>query len=129
MKNMKKPWIFCTSSADSRVQEKLEGAGVRVERQNDPSAGQVNLKSMLARLSDLGVQSLMVEGGGRVINSFLKEKLMDRAVITLAPIFVGGYKIAEEPLAGKLTGFPRLADVHAEQAGVDTVIFGRFALE
>ena len=129
MKNKKKPWIFCSTSADSRVQEKLEGEGVRVERQNDLSAGQVNLKSMLARLSDLGIQSLMVEGGGRVINSFLREKLMDRAVITLAPIFVGGYKVAEEPLGGKLTGLPSLQDVQIEKAGEDIVIFGRFAQE
>jgi len=129
LKNEKKPWIFCIASADVNLQGKLENAKVRVERQNDMSANLVNIKSMLARLSDLGIQSLMVEGGGRVINNFLAEKLVDRAAITLAPVFVGGYKVTEVPLGGKLAGLPRLQDVQTEMAGEDIVIFGRFAQE
>jgi riboflavin biosynthesis pyrimidine reductase len=31
----------------------------------------------------------MVEGGARIIQSFLKNELMDLLIITIAPIFVG----------------------------------------
>ncbi|HTX73726.1 MAG TPA: dihydrofolate reductase family protein, partial [Rectinemataceae bacterium] len=39
----------------------------------------------------LGVSTLMVEGGAAVIASFLRSRLVDRLVVTIAPCFLGGY--------------------------------------
>jgi riboflavin biosynthesis pyrimidine reductase len=65
----------------------------------------------------------MVEGGARVITSFLKARLADQVVLTISPQFVGGLrgvkrtrKWAHHP--------PRLADVAYETYGGDLVVFG-----
>lgn len=49
----------------------------------------VDLASALRTLRALGVNSLLVEGGGRVITSFLAEKLVDRLVLGIAPTIMG----------------------------------------
>jgi diaminohydroxyphosphoribosylaminopyrimidine deaminase / 5-amino-6-(5-phosphoribosylamino)uracil reductase len=52
-------------------------------------ASQLNLKVLLAQLAKRGIQRLLVEGGPTVINSFLKAKLADEAVIYVAPKILG----------------------------------------
>ncbi len=109
------PLLFCTSRALAEAQQALQAAGGRIERQ--PGAGRVDLSAMLARLDQLGIASVMVEGGGEVITSFLDAGLADRAVLTIAPVKPGGYT-----LRGAL---PLMKDVHSEDAGPDMILFGR----
>ena len=124
LSNKRKPWIFCTSQANEERQQALESAGAVVERQTNALAAQVDLPQMLDRLGELGFARLMVEGGGHVISSFLAEDLVNRVALTIAPMFVGGYKIAERNLARRGGAFPRLEDVKVEIAGEDIVILG-----
>ena len=63
---------------------------VAIER-FDPSA-------IIARLNDLGVRSLFVEGGTRVLTAFLSSGTFDRLRLAIAPFFVGD------------TSAPRLVD-------------------
>jgi len=112
--------VFCAATADRRRQRELEGAGAIVERQADAKATRVNLHEMLNRLKVLGTKSVMVEGGGQVILSFLSEKLVERLVITIAPLFVGGYK-AVESVMGKI---PKLTNGGSGKYGKDIVIWG-----
>lgn len=122
LKNGKRPWIFCTSTNKLDAQRALEKKGVRVERQ-DRDGELVDLSQMLARVHELGVDTLMVEGGGQVISSFLAEGLVDRAMITIAPQIIGGYKIPGENLT---TGaLPHMKNIQIEDAGKDIVLFGR----
>lgn len=59
--------------------------------------GKISLPDMLETIRGLGVRSLMVEGGARVIKSFLsaagssvsKLPVVDAIIVTVAPIFVG----------------------------------------
>jgi diaminohydroxyphosphoribosylaminopyrimidine deaminase/5-amino-6-(5-phosphoribosylamino)uracil reductase len=48
------------------------------------------LDRVLAELGRRGIVSLLVEGGSRVITSFLEAGLADKAVLTYAPRFLGG---------------------------------------
>ena len=48
-----------------------------------------NLKNILKLLSDLGVLNLLVEGGGKVFNSFFKENLFDNIYIFRSNLFSG----------------------------------------
>ena len=44
---------------------------------------------MLRRLREQRIDSVLVEGGGRVITSFLRAGLVDRMVVSIAPIVLG----------------------------------------
>jgi 3,4-dihydroxy 2-butanone 4-phosphate synthase/GTP cyclohydrolase II len=113
------PIIFCSADASDEAQRALEARGAQVERQ--PQAGRIDLDAMLARLHALGVRSLMVEGGGEVIESFLARGLADRAVLTIAPVNLRGYTIR-----GAL---PLLKETLTEDAGVDMLLFGKLERE
>jgi 3,4-dihydroxy 2-butanone 4-phosphate synthase/GTP cyclohydrolase II len=113
------PIIFCNADAGEQAQAALEAAGAQVERQ--PQSGRIDLDAMLARLFALGVRSLMVEGGGEVIESVVAEGLADRAMLTIAPVNLRGYTIR-----GVL---PLLKSMQTEDAGVDMLLFGRLERE
>lgn len=72
--------------------EAFERKGVRVLIL-DSSQGKVNLKSLLLKLGELEMMSLMVEGGSEVNGSFLKEGLIDKVLLFLSPKFLGGKAI------------------------------------
>jgi 2,5-diamino-6-(ribosylamino)-4(3H)-pyrimidinone 5'-phosphate reductase len=57
--------------------------------QNDDE-GYVNLESMLNVLYHKGIKKLLVEGGGTVIWSFLREKLVDDLYTYIGPCIIGG---------------------------------------
>lgn len=50
----------------------------------------VNLKQALSKLYELGVESLMVEGGGELIFSLLKENLVDEINLKIGNLIIGG---------------------------------------
>lgn len=56
-------------------------------------AGRVNLRSVLRELGSRGFRSLMVEGGARVLSSFLREDLADLLIVTVVPVLMGGYGV------------------------------------
>jgi riboflavin biosynthesis pyrimidine reductase len=67
----------------------LEALGVRiVESPRDPE-GRVALRWVLERLAALGYASLFVEGGAQVITSFLKQRLVHRLLVVVAPLLIG----------------------------------------
>jgi GTP cyclohydrolase II len=74
------------SSAERRAALRARAVGVHVVV---PGPRGVDLPSALEALRTLGVRSLLVEGGARVITSFLAERLVDRLVIGIAPAIIG----------------------------------------
>jgi diaminohydroxyphosphoribosylaminopyrimidine deaminase/5-amino-6-(5-phosphoribosylamino)uracil reductase len=54
------------------------------------ASGGVDLKEVLATLYQVGIASVMVEGGGSLFNSFLEEKLYDEIILAAAGTLVGG---------------------------------------
>jgi diaminohydroxyphosphoribosylaminopyrimidine deaminase/5-amino-6-(5-phosphoribosylamino)uracil reductase len=53
------------------------------------------LEEILNKLYQLGIASVLVEGGGEVINSFLKDKLADEIIIFQAGTLLGGEESVE----------------------------------
>jgi diaminohydroxyphosphoribosylaminopyrimidine deaminase/5-amino-6-(5-phosphoribosylamino)uracil reductase len=82
--------------------------------------GRVNLADMLGRLGELGIESVMVEGGGEVIASFVTAGLVDRFVLTTVPVQVNGYRPLQKPLERALS----IPNAHTEKMGADTVLWG-----
>lgn len=52
--------------------------------------GRVDLQSLMKKLAEMDVVSLLLEGGGELNASMVEDGLVDRVLIILAPIFVGG---------------------------------------
>ena len=50
----------------------------------------VNIKSLLKKLSDKKISTILVEGGGTINWEFIKQNLFDELIITLSPFLIGG---------------------------------------
>jgi 2,5-diamino-6-(ribosylamino)-4(3H)-pyrimidinone 5'-phosphate reductase len=50
----------------------------------------VNIKSLLKKLSEKKIKTILVEGGGTVNWEFIKQNLFDELIITLSPFIIGG---------------------------------------
>lgn len=83
------------------------------------------MPTLLTRLADLGIDSLMVEGGSRVVTSFLTSRLVDQFVITIAPLFLGGLPAVQLPLPDGLTILPTPHDMGYDRLGDDLIVWGR----
>jgi 3,4-dihydroxy 2-butanone 4-phosphate synthase/GTP cyclohydrolase II len=120
----RRPWIATTEAAADDRQRALEAAGACILRLPANCNDQVDLKALLARLAESGINSLMVEGGARVITSFLAARLVDRLVITVAPLLVGGLSAVGDLVQQNGHGFPHLRNPHYEWLGPDMVLSG-----
>ncbi len=95
--------------------KKIPNAEIRVCGQD-----RINLKCMLDDLYSMGIKKLMVEGGSRIIGSFIKESLADKIIIFVSPYFMGpdapnaAYfetaKKLEEMIKMKIISISRLGD-------------------
>jgi riboflavin biosynthesis pyrimidine reductase len=63
----------------------------------------------------------MVEGGAKVLTSFLRASLGDFAVVTIAPVLLGGLPAVGGLERGHL---PRMRDVASHRLGDDWVLEG-----
>jgi 3,4-dihydroxy 2-butanone 4-phosphate synthase/GTP cyclohydrolase II len=121
------PWIATCDEADPDRQRSLETANARVLRiPADPDGG-VYLVALLECLGTLGINSLMVEGGARIITSFLREQLVDLLILTVSPLLVGGVHAVDSLRTTDLVGFPRLSTPHYEWLGGDLILWGELS--
>ena len=65
----------------------------------EPDTVGLNLTQVLLKLGEMCIASLLVEGGGRLIESFLAKRLYDELILFTAPSILGG-KTSVELLAG-----------------------------
>lgn len=119
-------WIATTDAdavGDTR-RAALAEAGARLLILPANGDGHVDLQALLVHLGELGVDSLMVEGGAAVITSFLRLRLADRAVITIAPLFAAGYHAVQPLKIDHWNHLPRLQAMQATQVGDDLIVWG-----
>jgi len=83
--NKTKPWIACTSEMNREKSELIKKSGGKIFELPALPNGWVNLSSLMQQLYESGIRSLMVEGGARIITSFLREKLADQIILTIVP--------------------------------------------
>lgn len=122
------PWIATTNRAKPDKVEVFESLGVRLLHLPTGNGGQVELQELLGCLYQMGIRSLMVEGGAGVISSFINSRLVDFMILTISPMIVGGLPAVQMPqdyLKQKENKFPRLGNVLSEYYGDDLIIFGQ----
>lgn len=118
------PWVITTPGAEALRQEGLEQLGAKVLRLPESASGGIDLTALLDMLGELGITSLMVEGGAQVITSFIASRLVDQIIVTVAPVLVGGLRVLESSHSLPLGNFPRLTEVSFHQVGEDLVLWG-----
>jgi GTP cyclohydrolase II len=114
-------WIAATDAADETRRVGLEARGARVLRVPAWANGWVDLPALMERLAGQGIAHLMVEGGARIITSFLRARLVDYAVVTVTPRFLGGMPALS---ANERGGLPSLETWAAHRVGDDLVLSG-----
>ncbi|KAF9502247.1 bacterial bifunctional deaminase-reductase [Pleurotus eryngii] len=126
----RRPWVFCAApsfpddAVFARKMKLLTDVGIRVI-QVPTEAGQIDIRAVLKTLSELGVRSLMVEGGASVIKSFFRGvsnpsgNFVDAVIVTVAPVFVGQQGIRYDL---NLQSSSELQHVHSEILGKDAVL-------
>lgn len=119
--------VFTSPSAPVFKEKALNRKGVRVFRV-PLRQKMLSLKAVLRVLGSLHVRSLLVEGGGEVHASFLREGLADEAVLFISPKIFGGK--APSWVGGKGVENPGMApylrDVRIERIGDDLFLRGSF---
>jgi GTP cyclohydrolase II len=125
LQNGRPPWIATNSNVDPAQIASLQAKGVTVWSLPLDENGLISLPALLGRLKEQGIGSLMVEGGARVITSFLAQQLVDQLVVTVSPRLLGGLN-AVENLGQRLNGhgLPRLQNPHYQWLGQDVVLSG-----
>ncbi len=76
----------------------LWSAGVRVLGVRDVD-GRIDLKYLMNELANMGVNSVLLEGGGELAASMIEAGLVDEGMIFIAPKIVGGRE-AKTPVEG-----------------------------
>ena len=95
-KNMIKPWVACTSEISAEKVDIIQKSGGELIKLPALSNGWVNLSSLMQHLHERGIRSVMVEGGARIITSFLRERLADQVILTIVPMILGGFRGVRE---------------------------------
>jgi 3,4-dihydroxy 2-butanone 4-phosphate synthase/GTP cyclohydrolase II len=116
-----KPIVATTETADPQKEAALQAAGATVVRLPATANGQVSLPALLACLDKHHIRRLMVEGGASIITSFLAAQLVDRLVITVAPLLVGGLNAVGNLNGG---GLPQLKNPQTQWLGKDMILSG-----
>lgn len=87
--------------------------------------GAVSLPALLDRLGERDIRSVLVEGGSTVITSFLRQGLIDRLVVCVAPKIAGAGIEAIGDLGIRQMGDAlRICDMRIELVGDDLVLDG-----
>ncbi len=120
------PIVATTDQASAIRQRDLEAQGVTVISipPCPDNNSYLDLPALLSALVAQGIRSVMVEGGARVITSFLRARLVDRLIITIVPIMVGGAHGVVDLLSAEGRDFPRLRQTTWQQLGNDWVVAG-----
>jgi diaminohydroxyphosphoribosylaminopyrimidine deaminase/5-amino-6-(5-phosphoribosylamino)uracil reductase len=118
--------IFC-SFAEEKKRRALEDLGVRVEQmplgsdsQSRSSDGRPDLNKIMARLGELEITSLLIEGGALVNWAALAADVVDKVFLYYAPKILAGSDAV--PFASG-EGFSRLS----EAAQVKDIVLHRFS--
>lgn len=88
-----------TENANKNKIKTFQNLGAEVAVFNADN-GKVPLKELLKYLGKLGIDSILIEGGGTLAFSLLKDKCIDKLIYFTAPIIIGGNN-AKNSVAGE----------------------------
>lgn len=105
--------IFTTSKTSNSQLENLRALGVEVFVDE---SSRVDLNKMMLTLKKIGVDHLMVEGGGTMNFELMRLGLVDELLIYMAPMIFGG---AHAPTLADGLGVPRERALEMKLTGIE----------
>lgn len=116
--------VACTTQANAAKKARLERTGAKVMTFKGK---RVPLNSLLGRLAEKEIISLLVEGGGEVLGSFFDRQLVDRVCWFLSPMILGSAR-SRVAVAGvgaaQLNQACRLRNTSIERVGRSWLVRG-----
>lgn len=117
--------LATTSKANKKRIRQFEKKGVEVLIFKKNRAGQVDLKDLLQKLGEKKVQSLLVEGGSEIITSFVRQNLIDRMIVVIAPLIMGkGLSWVRNVRTTKAKGLVSFSSLKVYESGRDLILDG-----
>jgi riboflavin-specific deaminase-like protein len=120
-------WVITGENPEAQACKKIEDLGALVLRMPCNAQGLVDLEAMLRRLGELGINSLMVEGGSRIITNFLKGRLANCMVVTMAPVLLNGLRGVRDLGLAQHDNCLQLRNVGQKRLGQDLIFWGDLA--
>jgi diaminohydroxyphosphoribosylaminopyrimidine deaminase/5-amino-6-(5-phosphoribosylamino)uracil reductase len=89
--------------------------------------GRVNLHDLWTRLGELGIHSLLLEGGGRLAGEALRQGLIDRCVFFYAPQVIGSDGCPPFAITGirEMARSIKFLDLNVRRVGADFMVTAR----
>jgi riboflavin-specific deaminase-like protein len=118
--------IAAEGRADAAERAALEAAGVTVAVAPHDGGGRVAIEGALAVLAEHGVKRLLVEGGAKVVTSFLRARSVDRMSVEIGMCLLGAPGTTMLGALGVSAPgeAPRLANVTVERLGENVIVRG-----
>jgi diaminohydroxyphosphoribosylaminopyrimidine deaminase/5-amino-6-(5-phosphoribosylamino)uracil reductase len=120
--------IATTKKAPRRRIAALQARGATVLVLPRDARGRVSLRACLTRLGSMGITSVLLEGGGELNASALRDGLIDRVRLYIAPKLLGG-RDAKGVIGGvsprRLADAVSVRDLRVRRLGADLLIEGR----
>ena len=123
-RNDMNPWIINGQNHSNERIRALENAGAKPLRCSTGHDGKIDLNALMNLLSEMKINSIMVEGGAQVITSFVNSQLVDQFIITITPKLVGGLQVLN---SNRFKALPYLdfKQVHYQHLDDDIIMWAR----
>ena len=116
------PWLACGTNHSGDKKDDMIRAGATLLPCPLDRKEQVDLDILMKTLHRRNLASLMVEGGARVITSFIQSRLVDLFIITISPMLIGGLPVIATRQNGDIQTLS-MKQIHYEQMGKDLILW------
>ncbi len=117
----KQCWILTVQPGNSEFGDHAE---IMTLKYRHADQQHVPLTDALELLRNKGISTLMVEGGATIITAFLKARLADAVVMTIAPRLIGGYKAVGDLGPVSADQLPQIHPINWKKLGEDLIVWG-----
>ena len=119
--------VAALKNCNEAKKQKLEACGVQVLEVGANPEGHVDLNILMDCLGAMQIDSILLEGGGRLTEGALQAGIVDKVQFYIAPMLIGG-EGAKTPVEGRgihvLSKAWHISDWKAETIGDDIKITG-----
>lgn len=82
--------IAACAGADGKKAGALKDGGAEIITVRKGAEGGVCLRDLMKKLFKRGIRSVLIEGGGKIAASAVREKIVDKMVFFYSPLIIGG---------------------------------------